>query len=145
LYGDATRILPELASLSTNDIALIDGPKGFRGVRFAFNLLKNKGVKQCYLHDTTWNTEERIFLDKYLDPSIIEYSDAPNLAAITHELDIYAKMEVPEKFKYSLGKPYGFSLGLIIQNNKTNYQNLIAKTRLTQFINRLKSKFKSKA
>lgn len=140
LYGDATIILPELALSSTNDIALIDGPKGFRGVRFAFNLLKNKGIKQCYLHDTTWNTEERIFLDKHLDPSTIKYSDTPDLAEITHELDIYAKMEVPERFKFAPGKPYGFSLGCLNHSPKINYQNLILLSRLDQLFNRIKRK-----
>jgi hypothetical protein len=140
LYGDATLILPELASTSTNDIALIDGPKGFRGLRLSFNLLSNHGIKQCYIHDTTFNTEERIFLDRYIASVNLQYSDEPSLAKTTHQLDIYADMEVPERFKYSPGKPYGFSLGCINQNNEINFKKLIFLSRVIQLLNRIKRK-----
>ena len=75
LFGDATRLLPSLAR--TGDIALIDGPKGFRGVRLALSLLASARLPLVFVHDVGALTSERRFFAEYLPSS--RYSDEPDV------------------------------------------------------------------
>lgn len=138
LFGDATQLLPKMVKKGTNDVVLIDGPKGFRGLRLAFRLLGSGYVKQVFVHDTALGTEDREFLDKHLPNTL--YSDNPILAKQNHKLDTIDRIELSKSQGYSEGKPYGFSLACIktVKNFPTN--RLLLATRWSQFINRLKNK-----
>src|SRR5437773_1580191 len=77
-FGDATRILP--AEVRKGDVVLIDGPKGFRGLRLALRLLAPGRVTQVFIHDCGLGTEERAFLDAHLRGAL--YSDSIEFAPV---------------------------------------------------------------
>jgi precorrin-6B methylase 2 len=138
LFGDASILLPKILKNGKNDIVLIDGPKGYKAIRLAINILKHKNVKQIFIHDTSPQTKERLFLEKYL-PDII-YSDYFQLAKITHFLDKTKKIQLSSQFQFKPQKPYGFSLALIQNNSSRNHALLILHSRLIQFTERISKK-----
>jgi hypothetical protein len=112
LYGDATHLLQEIAQ--PGDIALIDGPKGFRGVRFALNLLASSRVPLVFVHDTGPGTAERRFFERALPAA--RYSDEPQVAAETHALDDEVSAEIPPAHRYAArqgGPGYGYGLACL--------------------------------
>lgn len=109
LFGDATRMLPKLAQ--PGDIALIDGPKGFRGVRLALALLASGKVTQVFVHDAGPETAERIFIERHYP--IARYSDEPGIVEVSHVLDDEEAMAIPESHRYMAVKGntgYGYGL-----------------------------------
>ena len=138
LFGDATQMLPELLEGGSNDVVLIDGPKGFRGLRLAIRLLGSGFVNQVFVHDTSSETEDRIFLEKYLPDTL--YSDNPTLASQTYKLDYIDNIQLSENQKFSEGRPYGFSLACINAKHDFPTNRLLLATRWYQFFNRLKRK-----
>lgn len=136
LFGDATKLLP--AMVRQGDVVLIDGPKGFRGVRLAIQLLGSGKVDQVFLHDTTVHTPEREFLERYLPDSL--YSDASVLAAGNHELDSLGKIDLPEALRYAEGLPYGFSLASLRSTRKFSPNALALASRYAQFVGRIRQK-----
>lgn len=112
LFGDATRLLQELAQ--PGDIALIDGPKGFRGVRFALNLLASGRVPLVFVHDTGPDAAERRFFELALPAA--RYSDEPQIAAATHGLDDEAAADIPPAYRYAARRGstgYGYGLACL--------------------------------
>lgn len=109
LFGDATRLLPRMAE--PGDIALIDGPKGFRGVRFALDLLPGGRVPLVFVHDAGPGTGERRFFEHALPAA--RYSDEPPVVAATHVLDDEDAADIPTDNRYAArqGIPgYGYGL-----------------------------------
>lgn len=120
LFGDAARLLPDLAR--PGDIALIDGPKGFRGVRLALHLLAGGEVPLVFVHDTGPDTAERRFFEQTLPAA--RYSDEPQIAAATHELDDEAVADIPAAHRYAArqgGTGYGYGLACLPRLADTNY------------------------
>ena len=112
LFGDATRLLPQIAE--PGDIALIDGPKGFRGVRFALDLLAGGRVPLVFVHDAGPGTGERRFFESALPAA--RYSDEPPVAAATHVLDDEDAADIPLAHRYAArqGIPgYGYGLACL--------------------------------
>lgn len=140
LFGDSTSLLPEMVKKGSNDIVLIDGPKGFRGLRLAFHLLDSKNVSQVFVHDTTVDTEDRNFLERYL-PHIL-YSDNPILASKTHQLDNLGDAEIPEYLQFSERKSYGYSLSYMKADQDFCARKLLLASYWTQFASRVVRKFK---
>jgi hypothetical protein len=134
LFGDATTLMPNLASRYPNSAILIDGPKGFRAVRLAINLLKKQKISKIFIHDTSFDTDERAFLEKYL-PSTI-YSDDPCISESTRFLDEGKDLGIPVDYQYIRGKPYGYSLACISPEVNKSLSGLILKSRIDQFLNR---------
>lgn len=107
LFGDATRLLPELTK--PGDVVLIDGPKGFRGLRLALHLLGNAKPALVMMHDTLAGGPERRFLERYLPGTL--YSDVPELAAVTHTLDSASVADLDPSLRYGpTCTHYGYSL-----------------------------------
>ena len=136
LFGDSQVLLPPLASEVDNTLVLIDGPKGFRGLRLAFKLLANKNVNQVFFHDSTKGTKEREFLERYLPKTL--YSDDPKIASYTYELDAIGGGEIPENLKFKSNEYYGFSLACMSKDSDYAVNKLIALAYWQQLVNRVK-------
>lgn len=123
LFGDATRLLVNIAQ--PGDIALIDGPKGFRGVRFALNLLGSGHLQQVFVHDTGPDTAERRFFETTLPAT--RYSDEPQIAAQTHSLDDEVAADIPPAYRYAArsgGTGYGYGLACLSHQPGMHYRVL---------------------
>ncbi len=137
LFGDATQALPKLAQ--PGDIALIDGPKGYRGLRFALHLLAQGQIPQVFIHDTAQGSQERHFLSQRMPEAI--YSDMPEFANVAHHLDDGVWDELPEDHRWTqTGAPvkgYGFSLACLSHQPNRNYLALRLYAMLDGFRHRL--------
>lgn len=74
LYGDSRQLLPRY--LQKADVVLIDGPKGFRALKLAFNLLRTGLPSVVFIHDFSRHKPERKFLQRALDDAF--FSDHPD-------------------------------------------------------------------
>lgn len=112
LFGDAREELPRL--LEDGDVVIIDGPKMFRAIRLALNLLATGKTPFVFVHDVNPGTAERRFLDLCMPEC--RFSDSRMVAEITSAADESAKNMLPfnqwlEGFEGEYG--YGFSLGCL--------------------------------
>jgi predicted O-methyltransferase YrrM len=117
-FGDAARILPAIAQ--PGDIALIDGPKGFRAVRLALRLLARGRVAMVFLHDVGPGSPEREFLERRLPATL--YSDDPRFAEVAHRLD-GAAGELPAGHG-DWRSGYGYSLACLAHQADIPYRRL---------------------
>lgn len=62
LYGDSREILPK--RLQTDDAVLIDGPKDFRALRLAVDLLRTGKPCAVFVHDFPVNSLQRKFVER---------------------------------------------------------------------------------
>lgn len=109
-FGDATTALPRLAQ--PGDVALIDGPKGWRGIRLALRLLAEGRVGMVFVHDVLPGTPERRFLEKWLPHAL--YSDHPRFAVVAHPLDAAVADTIPAGQRWRPdGAGYGYSLACL--------------------------------
>ncbi|MGB5080847.1 MAG: hypothetical protein WBO23_08900 [Burkholderiales bacterium] len=125
-FGDATRILP--AEVRHGDVVLIDGPKGFRGLRLAFRLLATGRVTQIFVHDCGVESEERAFLDAHLRGAL--YSDSIEFARIARVLDAACWADIPPDRRFDGERPprsYGFGLACIPFDPAVSYRTLFAR------------------
>ena len=136
-FGDATRILP--AEVRQGDIVLIDGPKGFRGLRLALRLLASGKLTQVFVHDCGLDTEERAFLDANARGAL--YSDSIEFARITKVLDAACWADIPPDRRFEGERPpraYGFGLACIPFDPAVSYRMVFARA----VVAGLKSRFK---
>ncbi|HXY60888.1 MAG TPA: class I SAM-dependent methyltransferase, partial [Chthoniobacterales bacterium] len=61
LYGDSREILPQ--KLQTGDAVLIDGPKDFRALKLAIELLRTQKPCAVFIHDFPPNSPQRRFVE----------------------------------------------------------------------------------
>jgi|SRR5439155_17272503 len=125
-FGDATRILP--AEVRQGDVVLIDGPKGFRGLRLALRLLATGKLKQVFVHDCALGSEERAFLDAHLRGAL--YSDSIEFARIARVLDAGCWAEIPPDRRFDGERPphaYGYGLACIPFDPTAPYRTLFAR------------------
>src|SRR5438270_12472535 len=62
LYGDSREILPE--RLQTGDAVLIDGPKDFRALKLAIDLLQTGKPCPVFVHDFPPDSPQRKFVER---------------------------------------------------------------------------------
>jgi predicted O-methyltransferase YrrM len=62
LYGDSRQILPQ--RLQTGDAVLIDGPKDFRALKLAIDLLRTGKPCAVFVHDFPPNSPQRKFVER---------------------------------------------------------------------------------
>ena len=62
LYGDSREILPQ--RLQTGDAVLIDGPKDFRALKLALDLLRTGKPCAVFVHDFPPNSPQRKFVER---------------------------------------------------------------------------------
>ena len=137
LFGDATRLLPQMAQ--AGDVALIDGPKGYRGLRLALRLLADGKTPLVFLHDTAAGSQERRYLSRNMPEAL--YSDQPAFAAVAHHLDQGAWDELPQANRWTpAGAPaagYGFSLACLPHQSGRGYRALLLRAIFAGFSHRL--------
>src|SRR6267154_1151032 len=136
-FGDATRILP--AEVRKGDAVLIDGPKGFRGLRLGLRLLATGRVAQVFIHDCALGTEERAFLDVHLRGPL--YSDSIEFARIARVLDAACWADMPPDRRFDGERPphaYGYGLACIPFDPSVSYRMLFARAVITGFKSRIK-------
>lgn len=142
LFGDATRLLPEM--LQPGDIALIDGPKGYRGLRLALRLLGSGRTPAVFLHDAGYGSIERDFLTRRLPETY--YSDAVEFAAAAHPLDDGSWDDLPAAHRWTDAGPpaagYGVGLACLPRNDRRSYRASLALAVVDGVAHRL---FKSRA
>ena len=125
-FGDATRILP--AEVRQGDAVLIDGPKGFRGLRLALRLLATGKLKQIFVHDCAFGSEERGFLDAHLRGAL--YSDSIEFARIARALDAACWADMPLDRRFDGERPphaYGYGLACIPFDPTASYRTLFVR------------------
>jgi len=135
-FGDATRILP--AEVREGDVVLIDGPKGFRGLRLALRLLSTGKLMQVFVHDCGLATEERAFLDANVRGAL--YSDSIEFARIARVLDATCWADIPPDRRFDgerAPRAYGFGLACIPFDPAVSYRAVFARAVLAG----LKSRF----
>jgi hypothetical protein len=134
LFGDATQLLPRMAL--PGDVALIDGPKGYRGIRLALSLLVHGNMPLVFVHDTAAGSPERGYLTQHMPE--VTYSDLPSFARIAHQLDQGTWDELPEQHRWigdsAPAAGYGFSLACLPHQTNRSYlllklQAILAGTR----------------
>lgn len=137
LFGDATRLLPEMAR--PGDVALIDGPKGHRGLRLALRLLAGGKTPLVFVHDTAAGSQERRYLSRRMPEAV--YSDLPAFAEVAHHLDQGAWGELPEARRWTPAGPpaagYGFSLACLPHRSRRGYRGLLLRAVLDGLGHRL--------
>ncbi|MFH1044057.1 MAG: hypothetical protein V1796_03165 [Pseudomonadota bacterium] len=137
LFGDATRLLPQMAR--PGNAALIDGPKGYRGLRLALRLLAEGQTPLVFMHDTAAGSQERRYLSKHLPEAV--YSDLPAFAEVARHLDQGAWDELPEANRWTpAGAPaagYGFTLACLPHRGRRGYRGLLLRAVLAGLSHRL--------
>jgi predicted O-methyltransferase YrrM len=137
LFGDATRLLPQMAR--PGDAVLIDGPKGYRGLRLALRLLADGKTPLVFMHDAATGSQERRFLSRHLPEAV--YSDLPAFAEVGHELDRGARDELPQAHRWTAaGAPaagYGYCLACLPHLDTRDYRGLLLRAILTGISDRL--------
>jgi hypothetical protein len=118
-FGDATAILP--AIVEPGDIVLIDGPKGFRGLRLALSLLATGKPSLVFVHDTAMGTPERSFLERHVPGCL--FSDHPSFAAVAHKLDAAVADTIPAGHRFG-DASYGYSLACLAHRKGLDYSRL---------------------
>jgi hypothetical protein len=133
-FGDATRILP--AEVREGDIVLIDGPKGFRGLRLALSLLATGRAGLVFLHDAGKGSVERAFLEARV-PGVL-YSDEPEFAQVAHVLDADCQHQLPADRRFEGGRAptttYGYGLACLIFNPDVSYRRLFLRAIVDGFL-----------
>ncbi len=126
-FGDATRILPGEAR--AGDIVLIDGPKGFRGLRLALSLLATGRASMVFLHDAGKGSVERAFLEARVPGAM--YSDDPGFARIAHVLDGDCQGDLPADRRFegerAPATAYGFGMACLTHDPAVSYRRLLAR------------------
>jgi hypothetical protein len=83
LFGDSTKLIPSM--LREGDVVLIDGPKHFRAIRLALELMSTGKPEAVFIHDVDRSVPERHYLDRSV-PGVF-YSDEPSFVKEFSALD----------------------------------------------------------
>jgi hypothetical protein len=86
LFGDSREILPRL--IQSGDAVLIDGPKEFRALKLALNLLRTCKPSVVFLHDCPAGSPWRKFIDDNWPDAF--FSDHPEFLRRFNYLDDFA-------------------------------------------------------
>lgn len=125
-FGDATGILS--AEVQNGDIVLIDGPKGFRGLRLALRLLATGRPAQVFVHDCGAGSVERAFLEAHV-PRVL-YSDSIEFAQLAHVLDKDCWGSIPADRRFEGTRApvsYGYGLACLQHDAAVSYRFLLAR------------------
>lgn len=82
-YGDSRALLADW--IEPDAVVVIDGPKGFRAIKLALDLLRTGRPRCVFVHDTYQGDPTRRFIDHHLPESLS--SDAPEFVDQFKHLD----------------------------------------------------------
>jgi predicted O-methyltransferase YrrM len=130
LFGDSRALLPQL--LEADDIVLIDGPKDFRAVRLALQLLETGKPHAVFVHDLWPGSPARAIVDR-LDVALL--SDQTEWVRAYSGLD--GATDVPAALLNGR-QAYGPTFGCFLRR-EANYRALLFEVRLAQWGARIRA------
>ena len=149
LFGDSRVMLPQL--MQPGDVVLIDGPKSFRAIRLALNLLRTGKPALVFIHDCYKGLPERQFLERYVPGTF--FSDDHEFVKRYSYLDQKCKEvmdealtdgESPYELVETKDKSYGPTLACIPCQPGLSYIPIARKLAVTGFINRMRKSFQKR-
>ena len=119
LFGDSTKLIPKM--LREGDVVLIDGPKHFRAMRLALELMSTCKPAAIFIHDVDRSVPERHYLDRGV-PGVL-YSDEESFVQEFCNLDdkcwpvggAHDTSWAPYQFGSGVCKSYGPTMGCLLQ------------------------------
>ena len=124
-FGDSLLLLPEL--VQPGDVVLIDGPKDFRALKLAFQLLRGSKPLAVFVHDLWLGSPARRFVDRCLPSAIL--SDAP--AWVQHYASLDSTRPMPAPAPNDPRRAYGATLGRF-EAGAENFRVRLLQCRLAQ-------------
>lgn len=129
-FGDARRILPEL--VQPGDVVLIDGPKDFRALKLALQLLSRKKPAAVFVHDLWPGSPARGFVDCRLRSALL--SDDPEWVRRYADLDGKEAVALLPNERHAYGATFGCFLA-----GAENYRRRLLECLLAQGIERVRA------
>ncbi len=105
LFGDARDLLPEL--VRPGDVVVIDGPKDFRALKLAYQVIRKKKPAFVFIHDCNHGKGIRSFLQKNVPHAF--FSDDPEIVTRYCSLDHYKSREELKYWQKREDFPVGVS------------------------------------
>lgn len=137
LFGDATVMLPQL--LRPGDAVMIDGPKGFRALRLALQLLSlgDRAPVATFIHDSGHGSVERAFLAQAIPHTL--YSDEARFVRQFAFLDKSCNELDPGLLHPDapLGTSYGPTFACVLPDSAMNYASLRLRLAARGFAHRM--------
>lgn len=138
LFGDATAMLPQM--LGPGDAMMIDGPKGFRGLRLALKSLSlgDRAPIATFIHDSGHGSVERAFLSQALFKTL--YSDEALFVRQFAYLDKACEALDPGLLHPNApsGTSYGPTFACVPRDGNVNYASLRLRLAMRGFVHRVK-------
>jgi len=129
-FGDSLLLLPAL--VQTGDVVLIDGPKDFRALKLALQLLRRAKPSVVFVHDLWLGSPARKFVDRSLRSALL--SDNP--AWVQRYASLDSQRPVPPSALLDLRRAYGATLGRFESGND-NYGLRLLQCRTAQGADRI--------
>jgi predicted O-methyltransferase YrrM len=138
LFGDSRKLLFE--RLEPGAIVIIDGPKGFRALRLALQLLRTGKVRMVFIHDVYKGVPTRAFLEHHVPTTI--YSDQADFVERFRHLDAgcwegFAKDAVmewhPPTLRETDARSYGPTFACLPYDPSISYARLLMQAHLASF------------
>lgn len=149
LYGDSRQLM--FQHLQPGTVAIIDGPKGFRAIRLAFQLLRTGSVRCVFIHDVYQGLATRRFLESRVPEAI--YSDHEPYVEAYRGLDdrcwAYYEQEAdprwkPHWFHDSQQASYGATFACIPHDPGRSYGRLLLDLHVHNFICRMQRSWRKR-
>jgi hypothetical protein len=131
-FGDARRALPEL--VQPGDVVLIDGPKDFRALKLALQLLNANKPAAVFVHDLWPRSPARSFVDRRIRSALL--SDEPEWVRRYAYLD--GKDQGALAILPNERRAYGATFGCFFAGAE-NYARCLWECRLAQGIERARA------
>jgi predicted O-methyltransferase YrrM len=138
MFGDAREELPKI--VEPDDVVLIDGPKEFRAVRLALELLASGTLSHVFVHDLTIETPERRFVARHFPEA--RFSDWRGFADVATRADADIIDAIPASRRYDgfagdFG--YGYAMTYLPYVPGRPYRRLLWQAVLAERLARLSS------
>ncbi|MEJ5990010.1 class I SAM-dependent methyltransferase [Ramlibacter sp. PS3R-8] len=135
LFGDSMVVVPEL--VQPGDAVLIDGPKGYRALRLAFDVLARCRPGVVFIHDCGLGSEERTFLDRHVPGTL--YSDARAYVDRYAFLDEPCRAVHPDaaRVQREAGRSYGPTVACLPYDPQRDYASLRRRSRMSALSDRV--------
>lgn len=141
LYGDSRKLLFD--HLQPGSVAIIDGPKGFRAIRLALQLLRTGKVGKVFIHDVYKGIATRRFLERHV-PGTVFSDDGAFVEKFKHldapcwdGFDLTQPMEWHSAAASLTGEPsYGPTFACIPHDPSCAYSLLLGRLHLANVLAR---------
>lgn len=146
LYGDSQKLL--FKHLKPNAVIVIDGPKGFRALRLALQLLRTGKTRMVFVHDTYKGLATRRFLERHV-PGVM-FSDHESFVEKFRDLDepcwkAFDRDGALEWQPVGVQQPsYGPTFACLPYNANVSYGRILMQLHLANFLARTGKTFSKK-